>query len=133
MEVKVNVKEITTFATFSEWVNKASSRLGGYRHDEVICLDKNNNVCLEGEDMMHARDNNMFPVKAYVVVRSSDKKTRAKKKMYYDVDLGAGIGLCPHFPTVGVGSKKCMECRFNKQVGAAGKDWIYCGFEYKKR
>lgn len=73
MEIKINAKEITTFDTFAEWVNKASSRLGGYRRDEIICIDKNNNVCLEGKDMMHARNKDLFPVKAYVVVRSSDK------------------------------------------------------------
>ena len=132
MEIKINAKEITTFDTFSEWVNKASSRLSGYRNDEIICVDKNNDVVLEGKDMMHARDNKLFPVKVYVVVRSSDRDAKAKKKMYYDVDLGAGTGLCPHFPTIWVGSKNCMECHFNRQVGAAGKDWIYCGFENKK-
>lgn len=78
MEIKINAKEITTFDTFMQWVNKAGSRLGGYRHDEIVCLDKNNNVCLDGKDMMHARDNGFFPVRAYVVVRSSDIKTKSK-------------------------------------------------------
>jgi len=72
-EYKFIGEEITVFHTFGEWVNKASSRIGGFpRYQKVICLDKNGNVCTGGEDFQYALDNDLFPVTAYLLTRSSE-------------------------------------------------------------
>ena len=75
-EYKFIAEEIFTFTCFQNWVSKASSRIGGYpKYQKVICLDKNGNVCTGGEDMMYARDNDLFPCTAYLLTRSSEAKT----------------------------------------------------------
>ena len=64
---------IATFDTFQEWVNKASSRIGGYRPDEIVCIDQSNKILLSGKEFSFARDNNLFPVHAYRMKRNTDK------------------------------------------------------------
>lgn len=56
-----------SFKSFEEWVNKASSWLTRHSdyHEQnfrAICFDSVGNICRRGKDMMHARDNNLFPV-----------------------------------------------------------------------
>ena len=65
---------ICEFVSFSQWVNKASSRLGGIRGEELICLDANGMACVIGEDFMAARDNNTFPVRCYKLTRAKEYK-----------------------------------------------------------
>lgn len=74
--LKINAERITEFRTFDEWVNKASSRLGHLsdRHHVLICLDKEGNACHIGADFMKARDNNLFPVTAFLIQRSVNSK-----------------------------------------------------------
>lgn len=76
MEVEkiiLEAEHITTFHTFDEWVNKASSRIGGFRKEQkIICFDVNGNTLTIGEDFMIARDKKSFPVKAYRLVRTSE-------------------------------------------------------------
>ncbi|MFO0271334.1 MAG: hypothetical protein ACK53W_12470 [Gemmatimonadota bacterium] len=54
------------FATFTEWVNKASSWLTR-RGPQVraVCIDAKDRVCASGGDMMRARDEGAFPVRWY--------------------------------------------------------------------
>ena len=78
-KITLEAEEITTFHTFQEWVNKASSRIGGFRREQrIICFDVNGNALTIGEDFMYARDNNLFPVKAYRLVRTSEAKKTNK-------------------------------------------------------
>lgn len=72
--ISVKAEHIYTFNSFSEWVNKASSRLGGFgKSQKIICVDTEGNYCHQGEDFMIARDNNLFPVKAYRLVRTNER------------------------------------------------------------
>ncbi|HEV2673268.1 MAG TPA: hypothetical protein VGV37_01920 [Aliidongia sp.] len=52
------------FDSFIQWVNKASSWLcrRGPQH-KAICLDAKNRLCVNGADMMRARDEGAFPVR----------------------------------------------------------------------
>jgi hypothetical protein len=73
-KITLEAEHITTFHSFDEWVNKASSRIGGFsREQKIICIDINGNTLTNGGDFMLARDNNLFPVKAYRLVRTSEK------------------------------------------------------------
>lgn len=73
MNIQLEAEHVTTFHSFSEWVNKASSRIGGFpRTQQIICVDINGNTLTCGEDFMSARDNDKFPVKAYRLVRTSE-------------------------------------------------------------
>lgn len=75
MKVEINAEFLTTFDTFNEWVNKASSRIGGYPpSDIIICLDKNGGACNIGKDFMFAKDNELFPVTAYRLIRNTENK-----------------------------------------------------------
>lgn len=70
--VTVRAELITAFDTFQEWVNKASSRLGTYHHEKIICIDQSNKILLSGKEFSFARDNNLFPVNAYQMKKNTD-------------------------------------------------------------
>jgi len=71
VEVKINGEFICQFTSFSQWVNKAKSWIGHFgRYQQIVCIDTLGNLCFIGEDFMYARDNNLFPVKAYRLKRS---------------------------------------------------------------
>ena len=48
------------FGTFTEWVNKATSWIGG---ENALCADARGRVCRNGGDFMRARDEGAFPVR----------------------------------------------------------------------
>lgn len=53
-----------SFASFDQWVNKASSwltRRGPHVH--AVCFDTKGRACLNGGGFMKARDENAFPVR----------------------------------------------------------------------
>lgn len=56
---------VCEFNSFQQWVNKASSWIGGYKHSQIICLDMKGRVCECGADMMRADKDNSFPVTVY--------------------------------------------------------------------
>lgn len=69
--ISVPAEYLTTFTNFQQWVNKATTRIGGYGNmEQLLCLDKNGNVCHIGQDFMAARDADLFPVKAYRLIRT---------------------------------------------------------------
>jgi len=76
-KITLIAEEVTTFHDFQEWVNKATSRIGGFRKEQkIICVDIKGNTLTIGEDFMYARDNNLFPVKAYRLVRTIENKIK---------------------------------------------------------
>jgi len=79
-ELKIRAELICEFNSFQEWVNKASSRLGGYNknYHVLLCLDKEGYACKMGADMQAAKDNDRFPVKAYFITRSFEDNNSAK-------------------------------------------------------
>jgi hypothetical protein len=48
------------FATFNEWVNKATSWIGG---TNALCADSQGRICRIGGDFMRARDEGTFPIR----------------------------------------------------------------------
>lgn len=71
MKVELEAEEIYVFNSFDEWVNKASSRLGGFgKQEKIICLDVNGNACNIGQDFQSAKAWQLFPVKAYRLIRT---------------------------------------------------------------
>ncbi len=64
------------FDTFNEWVNVANKVLPGYnkRTYVLFCIDAGGFQCRIGADMMRARDNNRFPVNAYLVKNAHLKR-----------------------------------------------------------
>jgi hypothetical protein len=71
--INVNAEFICEFNNFEQWVNYASRTLGRARktrNDILLCVDTAGNTCVIGEDFMFARDNHLFPVKAYRIPRS---------------------------------------------------------------
>lgn len=75
LPICVNTELITTFHSFQEWVNKASSRLSGFgKEQRIVCIDKNGDCLTIGKDFMFADEKNLFPVNAYRLVRTSENK-----------------------------------------------------------
>lgn len=78
MKIEFEAEEICTFQTFSTWVNKGSSWLSGFKRfkgdesQKIVCIDKNGNACNVGEDFMAAEKADLFPVKAYRLIRTID-------------------------------------------------------------
>lgn len=72
--ITIKAEFICEFETFMKWVNNASYYLGEYkkRDDTIICIDKNGHSCFIGKQFMHARDNDLFPVKAYRLIKNTD-------------------------------------------------------------
>jgi len=74
MNIQIEAEYICEFTSFENWVNKASSRIGGFPGwEQIICIASNGRACTDGEDMMYARDNDLFPVKAYRLKRTIEK------------------------------------------------------------
>lgn len=76
-KILVRAKHIATFTTFEEWVNKASFHLSGF-HKEMqptLCVDAAGYVLKCGADFQESHDKNRFPVKAYLLTRSSKYNT----------------------------------------------------------
>jgi hypothetical protein len=48
------------FASFTQWVNKATSWIGG---TNPLCADARGRICRNGADMMRARDEDAFPAR----------------------------------------------------------------------
>lgn len=48
------------FTSFQQWVNKATSWIGG---TNPLCADAKDRICRNGGDFMRARDENAFPVR----------------------------------------------------------------------
>jgi hypothetical protein len=48
------------FASFQQWVNKATSWIGG---TNPLCADAQDRICRIGGDFMRARDEGAFPVR----------------------------------------------------------------------
>jgi len=71
--ILVKAEHIATFSNFQDWVNKASSKTGDYRRDQkIICIDINGNTLNIGEDFMKADEKELFPVKAYRLIRTNE-------------------------------------------------------------
>lgn len=74
MEITINAELITTFHTHSEWVNKASTTIGGFnRSEQILCIDKNGDCLTIGHDFTIAKEKDLFPVKAYRLIRTSEQ------------------------------------------------------------
>ncbi|MDR1897986.1 MAG: hypothetical protein LBR10_14475 [Prevotellaceae bacterium] len=72
--VEIKAEKICKFENFNSWVNHASSWIGVYNklHDTIICIDKNGNSCHIGKQFMFARDNDLFPVTAYRLIKNTE-------------------------------------------------------------
>lgn len=76
------------FNSFTEWVNKATSWIGGMNS---LCADAKGRVCKIGKDFMLARDEGAFPVRYWhgegglnaTEQRKAVKAYKAAMKMRY--------------------------------------------------
>ena len=62
------------FDSFSTWVNKATSWIGG---TNPLCADAKGRICCNGGDMMRARDGGDFPVRFWY---DEGPRTSAKQR-----------------------------------------------------
>lgn len=73
-KIEVNAELVTIFLSFQQWVQNASTFLGPFpKTEKIICIDKKGNACNTGSEFMHARDYDLFPVKAYRLIKSGEK------------------------------------------------------------
>lgn len=72
----INSETICVFDNFNQWVNRATRLLGHLENEEILCLDKNGNHCYVGKQFMFARDNDLFPITAYRLIKNTDREAR---------------------------------------------------------
>ena len=69
------------FTSFEQWVNKATSWIGGMNS---LCVDAKGRRCLNGGDMQRARDDAAFPVRFWFgeggETPAEQRKSRASAK-----------------------------------------------------
>lgn len=63
-----------SFSSFSDWVNKAQSRIGG---TGALCFDAKGRRCRMGADFHRARDEEAFPVVYYIFPGWSTEQKRS--------------------------------------------------------
>lgn len=71
--ISIRAEFVCEFTTFYSWVNHASIWLRGIDKERLLCIDKVGNQCYIGAQFIHARDNNLFPVKVYQLIQNTDK------------------------------------------------------------
>lgn len=71
-EIPMRAYKVCEFQTFNSWVNHASSWLCNYDGEDIICIDKLGYRCYIGEQFMHARDHDLFPVTCYAFIKNTE-------------------------------------------------------------
>lgn len=85
MQITINAVLLHTFETFGSWVSGAERVFAPYSKQmkidsiSIICIDANGSCCNIGKQWMYARDNGLFPVKVYRIVKSDEKDEDIKK------------------------------------------------------
>jgi hypothetical protein len=75
---KLQYELVFAFSSFHNWVNKAKNYFARYQKwtgdcsEKIICLDVNGNALTLGEDFSIAESKNLFPVKCYRLIRTSE-------------------------------------------------------------
>ena len=64
------------FSSFVEWVNNATSWIGG---ENALCVDAKDRICRIGGDFMRARDEGTFPVRYYLGAGPSQTAPERRK------------------------------------------------------
>lgn len=73
-KIKVNGQLVGVFEDYNHLIAKYSSWLEGYpKNEKIICIDTSGNICNDGADFIFARNNELFPVEAYRLIRSSEE------------------------------------------------------------
>jgi hypothetical protein len=88
VNIQVNAEYLCTFKSFIQWVNKSTSWIGGFsKYEKIVCLDKNGNTLTGGEDFQFADKNDLFPVKAYRLLRSSEEIVSKEQVVVHTINL----------------------------------------------
>ncbi len=72
------------FSCFETWVNKATSWIGGMN---AACFDAKDRRCLNGGDMVRARDENAFPVRFWYGEDGQSKAEQKRRKRNAEASL----------------------------------------------
>lgn len=65
------------FDSFNQWVNHATSWIGGMN---ALCVDAQDRVCRIGGDFMRARDESAFPVRYWFGQGGQSAREQAKNR-----------------------------------------------------
>lgn len=75
--VSVSAEYICEFSSHSQWVNKAASWIGKFsKSQKIICVDADGFILHIGEDFRYARENDLFPVKCYRLLRVIEREDK---------------------------------------------------------
>ena len=69
MEINLG-PERCSFASYTDWVNHANTRLGGipyHQRADTVCVDSAGRICRIGRDFIQARKDKTYPVVAYTL------------------------------------------------------------------
>jgi len=71
-EITVKAEFIFEFTSMREWVDNAAEWFRPYKYKPTICLNKNSDVCYIVEDFTKSKNDDLFPIKVYRLIRSAD-------------------------------------------------------------
>lgn len=75
MQITINAEPLFEFSSYAEWVNKAQGWFGNLnlsKAEKTVCIDPNGNILTVGADFKIADCRNLFPVKVFRLVRTSE-------------------------------------------------------------
>lgn len=61
--------KLFSFSSFTDWLNHAQSKFAqaGASSRNIVCVDQKGRICALGGHFMTARDEDAFPVDAYLI------------------------------------------------------------------
>lgn len=71
--VTIQSQLLTTYSTFQEWADRTSASTGADEDNCVVCVDQSNRILAAEEDFVFARDNDLFPIYAYRMLRNTER------------------------------------------------------------
>lgn len=73
-KITINAELLFEFKDFREWVNYAANWYAPYgKRTATVAINAAGKACQIGQDFIHSRDNNLFPVKVYGLQRAVDE------------------------------------------------------------
>jgi hypothetical protein len=81
--LRVQYKQVCQFKDFEQWVDMASSWIGGHskKHQVIICIDKSGHVCHVGQDFAVAEKQNFFPITVYRLIRAAEAEAMKNNQL----------------------------------------------------
>ncbi|MBA4852065.1 hypothetical protein [Emticicia sp. BO119] len=67
----LNAEVVFEFKSYFDWINNASNKFKPYGNRfPIVCVNTEGKICHNGADFMYSLQNNLYPIKAYLLQRA---------------------------------------------------------------